>query len=193
MAPDQNQYRIRKRRLVRDFAIIAISVAIALYIKNSQIFEILVNFFAGTYFIPATIIIGALFAITFTTAISTSVLIILAQTTNNPFLVALLAGLGSSLANFVIYKYFEKEIISDVEIIEPRYAKRLAHKIIHSKLFLGLVPYAAALLLASPLPDEVGMLLLTSASYKYKHIFLLSFGFHTVGILAIILLASFLT
>lgn len=190
---DKNQYRIRKRRLLRDFAIIAVSIAVALYIQSSQISELLVHFFSGANFIPAAIIMGGLFAITFSAAISTSVLIILAQTTNNPFLIALLGGLGSALANVVIYKFFEKEIISDIEIIEPKYAQRIAHKIIHSKLYLGLVPYASALLLASPLPDEVGMLLLTSANYKYKHIFLMSFGFHAIGILTLIYIASLFT
>lgn len=186
----EDTFKIKKRRLLRDAIIITTSIGIAIYIQNSFITKYLVQFFSTAYFIPAAVLVGAMFAITFSAAVSTSAFVILSQTTGNPFLIALLGGLGSSLANSVFYKFFEKEVVSDVAAIEPKYTKRIGHKIMHSKLFLGLVPYLSALLLASPLPDEVGMLLLRSANYNTKHIFLLSFGFHAIGILVIIFLAG---
>lgn len=187
---EQEEYRIRKRKLLKHFLIILISVAIAIYIQTSFVADVLVSYFSSIFFIPAALAMGFLFSITFTAAISTSVFILLAETTHNPFLIALIGGFGSLAANSIVYKFFKEEIIDDIQFIEKRYAKRIAHKIIHSKTVIGLTPYIAALLLASPLPDELGILMLAGANFKYTRFFLFSFAFHTIGILIIILAGS---
>ena len=187
---EQQEYRIRKRKFVKHFLIIALSVAIAVYIHTSAVADVMISYFSGIYFIPSAFFVGFLFSITFTAAISTSVFILLAETTHNPFLIALIGGLGSLAANSIVYKFFKEEIIDDIQFIEKRYAKRIAHKIIHSKTVIGLTPYIAALLLASPLPDELGILILAGANFKYTRFFLFSFAFHTIGILIIILAGS---
>jgi len=133
---------------------------------------------------------GFMFSLTFTAAISTSVFVLLAETTHNPFLIAIIGGLGSLAANSIVYKIFREEIVDDIEFLEKKYARKIAHKIIHSRLIVGLTPYLAALLLASPLPDELGIMLLAGANFRYTRFFLLSFGLHTLGILFIILLAQ---
>ena len=179
--------RIRKRRLLRDFSIIGLSVIVAIYIQISDTSSTLVGFFSSLYFVPAAILMGFLFSLTFTAAISTSVFILLSETTHNPYIIALLGGLGSVLANSIIYKFFKQEIIADIEFLEPKYAKKIAHKIMHSRVFVGLVPFIAAMLLASPLPDEVGILMLSGNNFKYTKFFLLSFFLHTLGILLIVL------
>jgi len=186
----QEEYRIRKRKFLKHFSIIALSVAVAIYIQTSAVADILVSYFSSIYFIPSAFLVGFLFSITFTAAISTSVFILLAETTHNPFLIALIGGFGSLAANSIVYKFFKEEIIDDIQFIEKRYAKRIAHKIIHSKAVIGLTPYIAALFLASPLPDELGILMLAGANFKYTRFFLFSFAFHTIGILIIILAGS---
>lgn len=179
--------RIRKRRLLRDFLIIGLSIILAVYIHYSAAADTLVNFFSGLYFVPAAILMGVLFALTFTAAVATSVFILLSETTHNPYLVALLGGVGSILANSLMYKFFKDELLLDIEALEPKYAKKIAHRIMHSKLFVGVIPYLAALILASPLPDELGILMLAGSNFKYTKFFLLSFGLHTIGILLIVL------
>ena len=187
---EQEEYRIRKRKLLKHFLVILTSVAIAIYIQTSFVADVLVSYFSSIFFIPAAFLVGFLFSITFTAAISTSVFILLAETTHNPFLIALIGGFGSLAANSIVYKFFKEEIIDDIQFIEKRYARRIAHKIIHSKTVIGLTPYVAALLLASPLPDELGILMLAGANFKYTRFFLYSFAFHTIGILIIILAGS---
>lgn len=185
------QIRLKKKRVIRDLSIIVISIIIAIYIQASPtVSRNLIDYFSGLYFVPAAFLMGFFFALTFTAAIATSVFITLAQTGNNPFLIAFLGGFGSVLANSIIYKFFKEEIIDDIKFLEPQYAKRIANKIFHSKLFIGLIPYICALLLASPLPDEVGILILAGSNYRYIHFFLLSFGLHTLGILLIVLLGK---
>lgn len=184
--------RIRKRRLLRDFGIIGLSIVLAIYIQRSAAANNLVDIFSSIYFVPAAIMMGFLFSLTFTAAIATSVFILLSETTHNPYLIALLGGFGSIIANSIIYKFFKDELIYDIQLIEPEAAKRIAHRIMHSKLFVGIIPYLAALSLASPIPDEIGILMLAGSNYKYTRVFLLSFGFHTIGILLIVLFGKVL-
>ncbi|MEK9146621.1 MAG: hypothetical protein AAB639_00310 [Patescibacteria group bacterium] len=181
------ELRIKKRRLLRDFLIIGFSVMVAFWIATSDFSATLVQFFSGLYWFPAAMLMGFLFSFTFTAAIATSVFILLSETTHNPYLIALSGGVGSILANTIIYKFFKDELIADIEVLEPRYAKKIAHKIMHSKIFVGLLPYIAALSLASPLPDEIGIMILAGSNFKHTKFFLLSFGFHTIGILLIVL------
>ena len=114
---EQEEYRIRKRKLLKHFSIIALSVAVAIYIQTSAVADILVSYFSSIYFIPSAFLVGFLFSITFTAAISTSVFILLAETTHNPFLIALIGGLGSLAANSIVYKFFKEEIIDDIRFI----------------------------------------------------------------------------
>lgn len=187
---EDSELVIRKRRLLRDFAIIAASIAVGFWLQSSQLAPWIVELFSSLYFFPAAFLMGFLFSLTFTAAISTSVFILLSETTHNPYLIALIGGLGSITANGIIYRFFNKEILADIELLEPKSAKRIAHRIIHSKLFVSLIPYVAALTLISPLPDEVGLLLLSGTKLKYTRFFLLSFGLHTIGILLIVLIGK---
>ena len=185
------QFKLKKRRIFRDLAIIALSVIIAVYIQISPtISHNMIDYFSGLYFVPAAFLVGFFFSLTFTAAISTSVFITLSQTTTNPLLIAFLGGFGSVVANSIIYKFFKEELIDDIKFLESKYAKRIANKIFHSKLFIGLIPYISALLLVSPLPDEIGILILAGSNYRYTHFFLLSFLLHTTGILIIVLLGK---
>lgn len=189
----EENLRIKKRRLLLDFLIIGLSIILAIYIHKSQAADFLISYFSGVNFIPAAFVMGFLFSLTFTAAIATSVFIVLAETTHNPYLIALVGGIGSIAANGILYKFLKDEIIKDIEVLEPQYAKKIAHRIMHSKLFVGVIPYIAALILASPLPDEIGIAMLAGSNYKYTKFFLLSFGFHTIGILLIVLLGGALT
>lgn len=183
----EENLRIKKRRLLLDFLIIGLSITLAIYIHKSAAADFLIGYFSGVNFIPAAFVMGFLFSLTFTAAIATSVFIVLAETTHNPYLIALVGGIGAIAANGILYKFLKDEIIEDIKVLEPQYAKKIAHRIMHSKLFVGVIPYIAALTLASPLPDEIGIAILAGSNFKYTKFFLLSFGLHTIGILLIVL------
>ena len=180
------ELKIKRHRLVRDFIIFLISIAAAIYLQNSSLADRFVGYFSGVYFIPAAFVMGVLFSLTFTAAISTSFFILLSETAHNPFIIAVIGGIGSVVANGIMYKLFHQEIMNDIELLEPKLAKNVAHKIMHSKLFVSFLPYLAALTLISPLPDEFGMLILSGSNFKYTKFFLLSFVMHAIGIFIIV-------
>jgi len=67
------------------------------------------------------------------------------------------------------------DLIADFEYLEKHFEGRIAKRIIHSKLIFWFLPIIAAFMIVSPLPDEVGLLLLASIKLKYHRFFLLSF------------------
>jgi len=122
-------YKIRKRRIARDFAIIGVSIIIAIYIQTSFIADVLVSSFANFYFIPAAFLMGFLFSLTFTAAISTSVFLLLAETAHNPFLIALFGGLGSVGANSIVYKFLKKRLLMTLSTWKQDMPRKLPIKL----------------------------------------------------------------
>ena len=56
------------------------------------------------------------------------------------------------------------------------------------KLHLGfMVPLAGAIIVASPLPDELGLIMLGVSKLKYREIAVLTYILNTAGILLIVL------
>ena len=186
-----NDSIIKKKKLARDIIIVVFSVILAIYIQRLAGVDSLLSFFTNIYYvIPAAFLTGVLFSFTFTVAIATSVFIILGDTSINPFLIAIVGGLGAVFGNSLTYKFFKNDIIKDLKALEPKYAKEITRRIFKSKLFIWILPYVAALLLASPLPDEIGIFLLAGSRLRYANFFLLSFFSQTTGILVIVLLGE---
>lgn len=182
----QEQIQIRRKKVLRDGAIIAISILIAVLIHQLNILEqVLANLF-GFYFAFGAFLTGIFFASTFTVAIATSVFLIFAQT-HNPLLIAVIGGLGAFVGDSLIFKFLKDDLLADFEYLEKLFPQRLARRIIHSKLIFWFAPIMAAVMIASPLPDEIGLLVLASIKLKYQHFFLLSFLLNTLGILIIAL------
>ena len=119
-------------------------------------------------------------------------LIVLAKS-NNPFSLALLAGLGSALVDILIVKFFRKEISSDINLVshELRFAK-INNFLLKWKLTF-LTPLIGALVIASPLPDELGLMMLGVSKLKYYQIAVLTYVLNTAGILLIVVPVSVLT
>ncbi|MCR4325036.1 MAG: hypothetical protein NUV69_05105 [Candidatus Curtissbacteria bacterium] len=185
----QTELKFKKRRLIRDFFILCLSIIIAIYIHNSSFSQFLTAYPSPVLLIFVVIFAGVLFSFTFTVAISTSIFILISQQGANPLMVAMLGGIGSSAGNWVIYRFLKGEVLDDLELIEPKSAKRVAHRILHSKLFIGLVPYLAAIVLISPLPDELGLMMLAGVKFKHFRFFFASIILHAIGILLIVLSA----
>lgn len=178
---------IRRKKLIRDATIIAISVIIAILVHQLNYVEHLLEFTSGLYFFMAAFLAGIFFASTFTVAIAISVFLLLSET-HNPLLIAVFGGLGALLGDAFIFKFLREDLIADFEYLEKHFGKRIVRRIFHSKLIFWFLPIVAALTIISPLPDEVGLLLLASIKLKYHRFFLLSFLLNTVGIFILSLL-----
>ena len=182
---------VRRKKLIRDGVIILVSVLVAISIHQSNYLESLLKGSYGIYFALGAFLTGIFFASTFTVAIAASVFWTFGQT-HNPLLIALIGGFGAFVGDSFIFKFLRDDLINDFEYLEKLFPQTTAKRILHSKLTLWLAPIVAAILIASPLPDEVGLLMLAGIRLKYQHFFMLSYSLNTAGILIISLFGKFM-
>ena len=176
-----DETQIRRRKLIRDGAIILLSIIAAILIHQFNYLENLLRGSYGIYFALGAFLTGIFFASTFTVAIATSIFWTFGQT-HNPLSIALIGGLGAFVGDSFIFKFLKDDLITDFEYLEKHFGTKIAKRVVHSKLIFWFLPIVAALVIASPFPDEVGLLLLASIKLKYHRFFLLSFPLNTIGI-----------
>lgn len=167
-----------------NLAFIFFSSFLTYFLYKAGIFQDLVSrlenfgyigvFFAGMFFIS-----------TYTTIPATAVLFIFADKFDFWNLV-LVSGAGASLGDYFIFRYVKDGLADELKDIFKRIGGNgflRVHWIAHTKYFGWLGPVLGALIIASPLPDELGVGLLSIYKMENKKFVLLSFFLNTIGIL----------
>lgn len=160
-------------------------------------------YFADTPLIQNTIIgigdlgyfgaflVGIFFVSTFTVAPASIVLFYLAQELA-PLEVALFAGLGGVVGDYIIFRFLKDRVFDELKPMFMRLGGvRLSH-LIATPFFAWTAPVLGAIIIASPLPDEIGVGLLGISRLKNWQFLLLSLILNSIGIFIIISLAKVL-
>lgn len=130
----------------------------------------------------AEVLAGVLYTSFLTSPVAVAMLVVLAEV-NNPIVTALLAGLGAILGDLVIIKLF-RDHSSDFKFFSRRVEQvNIFLKKIHLDF---IIPLAGAIIVASPLPDELGLIMLGVSNLKYRQIAILTYILNTAGILLIV-------
>ena len=182
---------VRRKKVLRDGLIIAVSILVAVLIHQWNFIEKTLEYTFGIYFVLGAFLTGIFFASTFTVAIAASIFLSFSQT-HNPLAIAVIGGLGAFVGDSFIFKFLKDDLIADFEYLEKFFPQKIARRVFHSKLIFWFAPILAAAMIASPLPDELGLLILAGIKLRYHHFFILSFFLNTVGILTISLFGKFL-
>ena len=143
----------------------------------------------GSYGYLGAFITGIFFTSTFTIAPASVVLFHLAQE-YNAFLIALSAGAGGVLGDLLIFRVLKDGIFEEFAPVMKRLRRQHLFTLFKSRYFLWLAPFIGALIIASPLPDEIGIGLMGLSKIKQWQFILLTFALNTTGILVIVLIAQ---
>jgi hypothetical protein len=109
----------------------------------------------------------------------------------NPVLVALIAGLGSMIGDYLILKFLEDRVAYELKPIAFKFGIPQTIKYLQGKRStLGLVRFIGALIIASPLPDEIGIGLLGIGKLNKSSFLVICYLLNTAGILLILLSAK---
>lgn len=173
--------------LGRNLILIGISLIIAVWVARSPTIEIWIRSLHEFRFL-GSFIAGIFFTSIFTSPVATVVLGEIAQT-NHVWLVALSGGLGALIGDWVIFKFIRDQVTDDLRALLRHAGVRRLPAIFRLKLFRWFTALVGALIIASPLPDELGLALLGLSQIKTKRFILISFIFNTLGILVIGLIA----
>lgn len=169
---------------LRDLATVFLSVMLAIIMVKSGTLESLLRSVQGLGYV-GSFVAGIFFTSIFTTAPSVVVLGEIGRF-YSPFINALCGAGGAVIGDLIMFRFVRDDFSRHV-------AELLAHTRVHKRLF-ALVKMRSfrwvafvlgGLVIASPLPDELGITLLGLARIKPAWFVVVSFVFNFVGILAI--------
>lgn len=167
-----------------------ISVLVAIILAQNESFKNwLLNL--GSFEYIGALIAGMIFVSSFTVAISAVVLGIMVQNVH-PMALALIGGVGAVIGDYLIFKLvrsnLQKEITSILGMNNTAHIKIL----LHSKYIAWMLPIIGIFIIASPLPDELGVSLLGISKMSEGKFILISYISNALGILAIVSVAKVL-
>ena len=140
--------------------------------------------YAGTF------IAGILFAYGFTAAPATVVFLIMAEH-QNIYLASLIGGLGALIGDLLIFSFIRLSFTDEIERLSREKMVHYFSDRMPSIIKKYLLPVAAGFIIASPLPDEIGVSMLAASSVISTKIFMLaSYFLNTAGIFAIYLIGN---
>lgn len=174
--------------LVRDGAIVVLSIFVAIILAKTGSIESLITSTQEMRFI-GSFIAGILFVSVFTAAPATVALGEIAQS-NSVITVAILGGLGALVGDLIIFRFVKDKLSEDLlNLIKTPKSKRLIliSKMKGAKWAALLI---GALIIASPLPDEIGVAMLGLSKMKNSFFIPLSFVLNSAGILVIGLISK---
>jgi hypothetical protein len=179
---NKNLHRHRKHKNITMFVV---GLVAAIVFSRSSLFQAFIQFTNSFPFLAA-FIAGVLFASTFTIAAGGMIIINLAQTVH-PLTLIIFGGLGAVSCDLIIFYFFKDKVAKEVSPIYDEFiSKSHLKKIVHTRFFAWTLPVIGALIIASPLPDELGVSLMGFSQMKVIQFFLVSLGSHLVGMTSLV-------
>ena len=137
-----------------------------------------------------TFLTGALFAYGFTAAPATAILLILAKE-QNILLASFIGGFGALIGDLIIFNFIRYSFADEIKrLSKEKVVSYINHRTpnIFKKYLL---PVVAGFIIASPLPDEIGVsLLAVSKNISMKIFSVISYVLNTAGIFVILMIGS---
>lgn len=172
-------------KLVRDLGAIITSIVTAYLLSESGVLEIILAA-SRNWQIIGSFVAGIFFTSIFTVAIAT---VTLAEISlfNNIWLTALIGGAGAVIGDLLIFRFLKDNISEDItELIKHSKRFRMIFKL---RFFRFLFPFLGAIIIASPLPDEIGLTMMGVINLKIRYVIPISYILNSTGILIISLAA----
>lgn len=185
----RNTSATRFRHIVHDGVIIMLSIVIALLLLKSGTITMMLDS-SREFGHIGSFISGMFFTSIFTTAPAIVTLGEL-STRMGIFETALWAAMGAVVGDMVIFRFVKDRMSMHLlEILPSKSGMRRFTKLMRFRFFRYLTFFAGGVIIASPLPDELGISLLGLSRMREIHFVPLSFAFNFLGIFIIGLIAS---
>ena len=170
--------------LLRDIAVIILSVLVAIAIAKTGVIHGLAAAVGHSSVIPV-FITGIFFTSMFTIAPASIVLAELGQTMGM-WEVVVWGALGSLVGDMLIFFFMRDEVATDLElVIRGKYFRKIT-RWSHFGFMRWIVPLVGGLIIASPLPDEIGLALMGITRVKIIYVIPIVFLMDMLGVWAIV-------
>lgn len=165
--------------------LLLLSIALVIVFIDSPIVQFVVNLLNAWGYIGA-FVAGIFFVLSFT-AVPAGIILYSFAKTHDPFMVAILGGLGGMVGDYFIFRVFRDYIFDELGILFKNSRWRRIKKLFRTPYFAWILPLVGAGLIMAPGPDEPGIALMGLSKIKTWQFLLLAFILDTVGILLIVL------
>lgn len=128
---------------------------------------------------------GIFFVSTFTVAPAALVLYRLAENLH-PVEVALLAGLGAMVGDYIIFRFMKDRVFEELAPLFRQLHTPRVRTLFKSPYFGWLLPLIGAVIIASPMPDEVGVSMLGLSKIRPWQFFVVTFTLNVCGIFLVV-------
>lgn len=169
-----------------DIFFVAVSVLAAVWLAKSGILE---NNLTGKNFLLESFIAGLFFTSAFTTAPAITALGIIAKSSGHILPIAIIGGLGALLGDLIIFSFIRDRLSEDIFFVLGKEGKQVRH-LFHIRLFRWFTFLFAGFIIASPLPDELGLALMGISKTRASLLIPTSLLFNSFGIFVIALIAN---
>lgn len=169
----------------KNLTYLGISIIVGLLLlKTPEFRNLLIRLGNFGYF--GAVIGGLLFVSTFTVSIGTVILLLLSEILN-PIEIGLIAGIGAVIGDLTIFQFIRsKSFVNEIKHFFDHFGGDKIHHLIHTKYFSWTLLVIGALIIASPLPDELGVGLMGVSKMKTPQFIFLSFILNTIGIFLVV-------
>ncbi len=131
-------------------------------------------------------LLSGIFFVYIYTVTPAAVVILHLATTLNPYLVALFSGIGAVIGDYIILRFLKDRIFVELAPLFVHGRLGFIIKLFRTPHFAWVLPIIGAVLVASPITDEVGISLMGMSKLKNWQFLLVTFVLNTLGIFALI-------
>lgn len=180
-------YTRYKRWRYKNTTLLILSVVLVVYIVGTDVGKQAVASIDQLGYL-GIFLSGMFFVSTFTVAPAGIVLFSLAEL-HHPVVVGILAGLGGVTGDYIIFRFLKDGVLEELKPLFGEMSGSHISKIFQTPYFAWFAPVLGALIVISPLPDEIGVGLMGLSRLKHWQflgisLVLNSFGMFLIGLAA---------
>jgi len=182
------KYRFERWKYKNTFLLLA-SFALLFFLAGTEAADRFILWFETLGYV-GIFVTGAFFVSTFTVA-PAAVMLFNFAADFNPFFIALAAGSGAVVGDYIIFRFVKDRVWEELHpLFSDWFSRHLKfEQLFATPYFAWFLPVLGAVIIASPLPDEVGVGLLGISRMKHWQFLALSFFLNALGIFAIVVLS----
>ncbi len=172
----------------KNLVILAISIIISYCLSRYIPFHTFLQGLGSLGYVGA-FFAGMLFVCSFTISIGAVILVLLSHQLSL-LEIALVAGLGGVVGDYIIFHFIRDDLEDEIKPLYKKLGGNHLTKLLHTKYFRWTLPVMGAIIMVSPLPDELGVSLLDVSGMNSIEFLALSFVLNCSCMFLVALTAS---
>lgn len=173
--------------VIRDLGLMALGIFVAVAMAGSGGVEEILAKTQTTRFLGS--FLAGLFFVSIFTVVPAGVVIVELTKSGALWEVALIGGLGALVGDLLIFRFVRDSLADDLFYLLKKVGIKRLSAILRLKAARWVMPFVGALIVASPLPDEIGLTMMGLVRLKTIYFIPISFALNSLGILVIGLVA----